>query len=182
MSRAGRKRKAGIKRQPNGQPSRAKEETAKKARKTAVEARKRLYGLSDEQAAKQDAGTFIGRAVIAGELSVNQQNAAEEYERVVLANAAAIQTPGRVISTSSLAPFDDEAYTKRCRAARARYEDMMQIMLKLDQEQRVTNSLGVLYCAIIQDTDMWHMMGDLRLALNSIHKWAELTDYDERAA
>lgn len=64
MAKAGRKRKAGIKRQPNGQPARIGMED--KAKSTVIAARMRLYVLTQKQADSDLAGYVIGRMVING--------------------------------------------------------------------------------------------------------------------
>lgn len=66
MARAGRKRKQGVKRQPNGQPSRSVYREEEAALTTVVEARMRLYGISKERAKLDLAGYEIGRMALAG--------------------------------------------------------------------------------------------------------------------
>lgn len=64
MAKAGRKRKQGIKRQPNGQPSRVGMED--KAKATVIGARMRLYVLTPKQADTDLAGYVVGRMVLGG--------------------------------------------------------------------------------------------------------------------
>ncbi|MEH6726377.1 MAG: hypothetical protein V7703_09470 [Hyphomicrobiales bacterium] len=67
MKRAGRKRIVNIKRQPNGQRSRAGQ--ADRTRSVALEARKRMHGASKTNAARPEWGFALGRAMLKGELS-----------------------------------------------------------------------------------------------------------------
>lgn len=67
MKRAGRKRIVSIRRQPNGQPSRAGQ--ADRARQTALEARQRLHGAGKADAQRPEWGFALGRALMRGELS-----------------------------------------------------------------------------------------------------------------
>lgn len=65
--RAGRKRIVNIKRQPNGQPSRAGR--ADRVRNVALEARKRMHGAKRADALRPEWGFALGRAMLKGELS-----------------------------------------------------------------------------------------------------------------
>lgn len=67
MKRAGRKRIVNIKRQPNGQPSRAGK--ADRARSVALDARKRMHGANKANALRPEWGFALGRAMLKGELS-----------------------------------------------------------------------------------------------------------------
>ena len=67
MKRAGRKRIVNIRRQPNGQPSRAG--LADRTRNVALEARKRMHGASKANAARPEWGFALGRAMLKGDLS-----------------------------------------------------------------------------------------------------------------
>lgn len=65
--RAGRKRIVNIRRQPNGQPSRAGQ--ADRTRSVALEARKRMHGANKSDATRPEWGFALGRAMLKGELS-----------------------------------------------------------------------------------------------------------------
>ena len=155
--RRGRPRKD-TERYPNGQPVK---ETAAKIMDTAVLARMRVF-----------AGTFMGRAHLNGDISRDQLEAAQQFAQTVLAYRTAIQSPGK--STSGRpAGHDDAEYERRCRAAIARYDGLVEVLRQIDRTERI-NSLGVLDAAVLRDVDVHAMMGDLRLALNAIHRWSRL--------
>lgn len=67
MKRAGRKRIVNIKRQPNGQPSRAGQ--AGRTRSVALDARKRMHGANKANALRPEWGFALGRAMLKGEIS-----------------------------------------------------------------------------------------------------------------
>jgi len=74
MAKAGRKRKNGVKRQPNGQPSRGG--AAAKIMNVALEQRRRM-GLDGAKARDQRAESPVGRLVLAGRLGEPEWQAAE---------------------------------------------------------------------------------------------------------
>ncbi len=67
MKRSGRKRIVNIRRQPNGQPSRAGQ--GDRTRSVALEARKRMHGANKANALRPEWGFALGRAMLKGELS-----------------------------------------------------------------------------------------------------------------
>lgn len=71
--RAGRKRKTGIKRQPNGQPSRVTAVIRENTKETVIGARIRQYGLSAANADTELAGYAIGRMALAGHFGKDYQ-------------------------------------------------------------------------------------------------------------
>ena len=74
MAKAGRKRKNGVKRQPNGQPSRAG--SSAKIMNVALEQRRRM-GLDGAKARDQRAESPVGRLALAGRISDPEWEAAE---------------------------------------------------------------------------------------------------------
>ena len=73
QKRAGRKRRIGIKRQPNGQPARDNSEQKETARAVAVEARMRLYSMPKHLAETELAGYAIGRMALNGSFGRDYQ-------------------------------------------------------------------------------------------------------------
>lgn len=164
--RRGRKRKA-TDRYPNGQP---KKQTEQKIMETAVNARMRVFGLTERDAKQQFAGTFVGRVHMEGDLSRDQLEAAHTYAQTVMAYRTAIQSPERLRNGRS-GDMDDQEYTNRCKAAESRFNAMVKALREVDRTEG-TNCLGVLEPAVLRDADMHHMLGHLRIALNAIHRWS----------
>ena len=71
--RAGRKRKLGIKRQPNDQPERITAIVRENTKETVIGARMRHYGLSAANADTELAGYAIGRMALAGHFGKDYQ-------------------------------------------------------------------------------------------------------------
>ena len=71
--RAGRKRKLGITRQKNGQPSRVTAIIRENTKETVIGARMRQYGLSAANADTELAGYAIGRMALAGHFGRDYQ-------------------------------------------------------------------------------------------------------------
>ena len=72
--RPGRKRIMDAPRRPDGKAIRPED-----ARETAIEARMRLFGLSREEAVRQEAGTAIGRALNNRDITRDQFDACMEW-------------------------------------------------------------------------------------------------------
>lgn len=73
VKRAGRKRIVNIKRQPNGQPSRAGK--SDRVRETVMQARQRVFGVSARDSARPESGCAVGRAMLNMEMTVRQFHA-----------------------------------------------------------------------------------------------------------
>jgi len=85
MARAGRKRKQAA-RHPSGQVKKPSPNEAKEAAQhVALSARRRLFGLSAEDAPKQEAESLVGRLVLMGMLDDWHWKAALQYEEIVRA-------------------------------------------------------------------------------------------------
>ncbi len=168
----GRKRKAGQ-REPSGKLARTtSSRRSAEQRRPAMEARKRQYGLSDEDALSQEAGSLVGRLCLSGELSRPQFEAAEVFERTSLAYRTAIDVPDRL--KAGHGGMDDGEYEQWCAAAISRYREMVGILRNVDIEHRGTmNSLGVLQALVLRDTITERQFGDARVALNALSRWSK---------
>ena len=175
--RAGRKRKENIKRQPNGQPSRAGQ--TDKIKSVALEARQRVFNVRSEDAGKPEAGSAIGRAYLLPGLkgiSGKQYNAAlisadiiTTYYRV---KGYPRPTPQaldmfRVVGLSTKTVNED-----RIKAAEADYMRLQKAMRATDHPYAAASS--VIAQAVIEDHDMgnWpkHMTCYLKDTLDAISK------------
>ena len=177
----GRKRKSG-KREPNGKLSRkpadvasrrkvAWDQLAQEAVSVALEARQRLFGLSEDDARNQQAGTFIGRLCMGKQLSVAQYEALCTWEASARANSAisagpmsdAAFDPNRV---SGRAGESNEAYQARVVAHHRRAHKAVQ------DRQDELHGRGALFAALYEcvqrDREFYHLVGDLREAANAL--------------
>lgn len=85
MAKAGRKRKHGVRREPNGQASRIGMDEKVKA--TVIMARVRQYGLHAKDADTDLAGYAIGRMALAGVFGAHRQPALDAVKNYVEATA-----------------------------------------------------------------------------------------------
>lgn len=164
QKRRGRKRKDTL-RYPSGQPHK---ETADQVMSVATEARMRVHGFSKETSKQQFAGTFVGRLHLAGDLTRAQLDACDYYQQTTLAYRTALKAPGK-LTTGRSANLDESEYEKQCRQAIERFDAMALILREVDRIHGI-NSLGILEPAVIRDQNMPWAIGDLRTALNAIHK------------
>lgn len=174
LRRAVRKRMAGL-REPNGRLSRRKAEverrtaeTEREAMATAVEARMRVFGISEADARRQEGGTVIGRMYQAGKLTIDQMRAAERYGEVRNAYHRAIGAPSDTGKQEGGAGGSD--YAAFCAGARRDWSAMMAALQAICQELRSPAPLSALDQFVVKDMHVSHMVGDLRVALNGLHR------------
>lgn len=177
--RAGRKRKTGVTRLSTGRIRRAgTREREGEARKVALSARRRLFGVSAEDALKAEAGTVVGRLLMSGEIKPWQHQAALEYEAVVraanaaylsrrLASAGDLDGAGRGGGHAAAGPGgegSDPAYVARCRAA----------IERANRCHRALAGCGELMARyavdriVLENLSLPRAVGELRIGLNAL--------------
>lgn len=175
------KRKPMIGREPNGRASRriadvASRElrNAKDAMSVAVAARIRHTGLSEEAvsinaAGRPNAGTVHGVMALRGELTREQWEAAEWYIGKRTAWLRSIQAATVPVGEVPPGPRDEAAYAAWCRSIAETWAAVQDCLRDCAVEARspVQAALDVI---LLRDQHMPHMVGDLRLALNAIHR------------
>jgi hypothetical protein len=180
----GRPRKIGVPREPSGKVERkfATQLAAESATKTAREARMRIYGVTKQNAIQPTAATVIGRMFLAGKLTAEQRDVADKY--LALRNGyhrAMGAVPDYVEPPPSEdpeieAPKEDATGDSRmtfdefCLVARDRYDKMQGSLQALAQEVRSPAPLSALDIFVVRDIHMAELEGDLRLALNCLHR------------
>lgn len=173
-AKGGRPRKAGVPREANGRAVRAwaAAETAREAMATAIEARKRVYGLDDRAARDCRAGSLIGRLAIAGIINSEQYNAAQTfdnirnaYQRAIMAKEDHPQPPPE----TSL----DGSYEEFCDKAIERYETMLNyINDKMKAAMPPVSKYG--FNMLVRDVYFPHYEHDLRRVLDIINGYLDL--------
>lgn len=142
-------------------------------RETAVQARMRIWGLSEEDASRSEvghpnAGTLHGVMFFRGELTLPQWQAAEWYVGKRNAYLRAISAPRQATgNTHAGGILDEDEYAKWCNDARRTWKDIMRV---LDDEARFARfkhatSLERFLADCVYTRSM---VGDLRMALNLI--------------
>ena len=171
-------------REPNGRLLRGwqVEETERAATQVAVDARMRLYGLTEAMARQGEAGTEVGRMKLIGALSQDQYDASQRYLETVNAYQRAIGA-----KPDYTQPRDDGGgsvgtYEEFCRTARSNYEAMQHALRDLMIEVRSPAPVSALDVFVAKDVYMPELEGDLRLALNTLVKHFGISEYMERVA
>lgn len=167
----GRPRKINVKRTPSGRASRA---GAQPANMEAILLRMKMFGLSEKDARNQKAATFLGRMNLMDKkalISDAQYDAAiaylelrDKYMRAISAPDASKQSGGATAGMSS----DDHA--NWCQTQKARYDAAIEAV-RFEQslhENRGANMYAALDYIVVRDEQHWHMVGDVRLALNAL--------------
>lgn len=189
MGKAGRKRKAGVKR-VNGRISQRKadvavqrQETVEAATATARQARIRLFGISAEDTMNPDTATVVGRLKRQKVITAAQLKAAYRYEACVLAYRAAIGAPrsGETAGPPSEYLASEE---ERYHRAKERYEGAMAAVTRENalHKHRGSNFHGALQAIVMRDLDLPHLYGDLRLGLNALAHFFGCEDDGSEAA
>lgn len=155
-----------------------KRETAKEARATVLSYRQRIYGLTESQARDQDAATFIGRAYLMSQLSLDQKHTAKWFLEAVFQYRNAVQAPSRSRGKSGFAEFDSEDYERYCERAIETFNGIVAVLRERDIATRTTNSLGLLEAAIVRDVENWPQIGEIREVLNVLETWKSKGDYE----
>lgn len=169
----GRPKKEGALRTPSGQISRAKEPPAKVAQL----ARMRIFGMSASEALSELAGDNLGRLHMSWKrdksdgISTDQYDAADRYREVynekrkAECSSAAHYEHSGIIGTSSQDEYD--AWVKRANAA---FDDARKAITDAQIELRNGNLLAAVQYMLERDAYFPHMIGDIRLACNVLHR------------
>lgn len=183
MARAGRKKIAGVKRTPSGRRSRASSEYQENL--VPILTRMRMFGLSEVDARDQKASTFIGRLQLTKVISQAQYDAAVEFFHVHDAYKRAISAPDGFKSSGGAAGAgESEGHAAWCRKARQRYDSAI-AAVQAEQNlfaNRGAAMIAALDYAVLRDEQMWHLVGDCRLALNALaHHFGIVTKVKTRS-
>jgi hypothetical protein len=153
-----------------------KKQTVAQRQATVISQRMRSHGLTKEEAAKAEAGTVIGRlsrnSPEYGGISKEQVSAAEYIAMAKASADAAIQAPRVRSSTDYVGPtgggcgFDDDGYAEWARGSVERWRKLRPVIL-------ASGPLGMMAVEtmIFENKDAPSMVGDLRLALNAVHRY-----------
>jgi hypothetical protein len=164
MAKAGRKRKQNVERYPSGDPK------PEDARETVIEARQRLFGMDRAFAGTQEAGTVLGRALLAGDISQDQHDAAREWEARSREYSIALgsRMPRSASEFGGPSGYDgrtgDEPdYIAHCDRAKARYGEVRRAAMEADPF-----GLMALEVWVLEDRPDFKLLGSLRVACNAI--------------
>lgn len=181
MARPGRKRKSNVKRHPNGRINqRAAREAHVDERRDNIEARRRVFGLSEDQAKAMPEGTELGRLATLGLISRRQYEAGSMYRQIVQRRDWAMGLP-KIGSGSDLERVDGAPGSDVSQVDLAKYKRAMArwdvCRLALDRarlEQR--NVVGIVDALVLRDLRRDHHLIALRVGLNRIAEALRLPD------
>lgn len=165
----GRKRKPGIARTASGRPSRAK--AAYQENLEPILTRMRIFGLSEADARDQKAGTLIGRLNLQKIIDQQQYDAAVEYLRIYEQYKRAIKSPDALRTGSGGGDQGQGAdYERWCGNAVSKFTAATNAVMAEQSlhANRGTNMFAAIDYILTRDEQMWHMVGDCRLALNAL--------------
>jgi hypothetical protein len=183
------------KREANGRLSRKYPETKKRlamiadqderaARKIGMEARERVHGLKAKDLLDQNAGSFVGRLHITGEISMQQCEAAKEYLRVYQDMQAAIggPKPSGAVNLNATKGLPGPENVQRAMQAREDWEKALTALQNRQNELRGGASLiaALDYC-VLRDGEYPHMVGWLREGLNALARHFKIGDKHKAA-
>lgn len=184
MGRRGTKPKPG-KRERNGRLSRQPKEASERnlsdldreQRDTlaiGLEARERIFGVKPQQSRDQKAGSAIGRYCLQGLITQAQYDAAmlflESYHRNLRAIDAPPQ-PGAVdLNATHGRPVGLENVKQLTKWRTEHKATLAAIQAKQNEIRFMGNLYGALYAVVIRDVELEHLLGDCRIALNSLIK------------
>lgn len=172
-----------AKREPNGRVSRAKHAFNPEQQEimgTVMEARQRLYGLTEEQSRDQLGGSFIGRLCLANRqrggqsdagISRIQYDALKQYEESARAFNYAIGAPkgDAAFDPNRVMGLGIEPSADYLDKIRRRHLSAIEAVQRRQFELRRWGALmAALYECVERDQDRYQMIGDLREAANAL--------------
>ncbi|MGX5708251.1 hypothetical protein [Brucella lupini] len=169
----GRPKKEGALRTPSGQISRAKEPPAKVAQL----ARMRIFGMTASEALSDLASDNLGRLHMAYKrdksegISTSQYDAAERYREVLNDRRKAECSPAaHYDQTGTVGTSDPDDYEKWVVRAKQAYSDARRAIEEAQLEARNSNIFAAVQFMLENDQYLPHMIGDIRLACNALHR------------
>lgn len=172
----GRRKIAGVKRTASGRRSQAID--AFNEHMEAVQARMRIFGLSEADARDQKAATVIGRLYLTGELgkrpySDHMWDAAQRILEMRDAYMRAIKAPDALRNSTGSGGdvAESDAYAHWCQRAVRQYKDAIASVTAENCliDYRGRNLHAALDYIVFRDEMHPHLIGDCRIALNALH-------------
>lgn len=196
MGKRGPKAKQGIAREQNGRASRKPVDVTtrlngdldaeeRETLRTGVESRHRLYGLNPSQLRDTDAGSYVGRLRLAGEITLQQCEAAIRFSEVfhdMQATLGGPKTSGAVNLNASHGMPVPENIARSVKAM----ADWRSALAAIQHRQNQVRGGKALYASleycVIRDVECPHMIEWLRDALDTLARHFMIGDKHREAA
>lgn len=182
MKRKARRKMLAGHREPNGRLSRrvvyARERedmNERDAQSVVIAARMRHTGLPEaavslNHAGRPNAGTVHGIMCLRGDLTREQFDAAEWFIGKRAAYLRAIESPNQETGrTEGGGEFDPDRHAEFCRMARESWSAVCDCIQTASTENRAP-LMSALDVFLVRGHHLQHMVGDLRIALNAVHR------------
>lgn len=185
--RVGRPIKEGVARTDSGHISRAKE-PGDPADKVAREARMRIFGVEAEVASTPEAASFMGRLSLLGQkgggISRDQYEALIRFSMDRESYMKSIMAPDSLVNVGDGGPssFDEQADAESRARAKRRYMKARDAIQAAQNENRTVNLWAAIEHIVIKNMNFSHMIGDLRLVGNALHRHYQGLDRRREAA
>lgn len=183
----GRPVKEGVARTDSGQISRSTKHTDP-ADKVAREARMRIFGIDPDVASTPQAATFMGRLSLMGQqgggISVDQYDALVRFSMDRESYMKAILAPDSLVNTGSggRTSFDEQEDEESRLRAKRRFMGARKAIQDAQNENRCSNLWATVEFIVIKNLDFSHMIGDLRIVGNALHRHYRGLDQRREAA
>ncbi len=161
----GRPCKPDVARTDSGRISRAANSNEEAPDKLAKETRMRLHGVTREDAAQPEAGTFIGRLKMASQISAAQYEAFVRYQMTRERYLIAINAPGGLATKSGGVMNVPDPESDRM--AIATWDKLMRSISEAQRYER-GSLMAALNYIVSRDEEHHHMVGDLRIVGNAL--------------
>lgn len=177
-AKRGRPVKPNMARTDSGQISRAKN-PSDPADKVAREARMKKFknqGVTAETASTPQAATFMGRLSLMGQqgggISSDQYEALVRFSLDRESYMKSVMAPDSLVRTGEGGPssIDEESDTESRLRIKKRYGAARDAIQAAQNENRMANLWAAVEHIVIKDLDFSHMIGDLRLVGNALHR------------
>lgn len=169
-NKVGRPKKLNVLREPNGRISRSKTSP----QELAIRMRAKKFNLSLEQAKDPKSQSWIGRLCFLGHelgLSDDQYKAAQYYLKLYNDYRKAILSPSahyeeRINATGEK---DNKAYEKWVAKTLIKFKQANNAIQKSQFDNPNDNLYAAIQYAVLEDKELMHLLGALRIALNALH-------------
>lgn len=142
--------------------------------KLAKRARVRMYGVKMKDAATAEAATVIGRLSLAGQhnegISRDQYEALIEYRDARERYFKAIMAPDSLAVSSGAGGLPDSDDADMRIRAKNRYMGARDAIMACQLDYPISNLFAAVDYLVIRDELHSHMIGDLRLVGNALHR------------